>query len=43
MLRRNLTGFIFGLGTVWFAYPYLEESFRDIYESTMAGLTPRDL
>jgi uncharacterized membrane protein len=43
LLRRNLTGFIFGLGTVWFAYPYLEESFRDIYESTMAGLTPRDL
>ncbi len=38
LLRRNITGFIFGAGTVWFAYPYLQESFADIYHSTAAQL-----
>jgi len=38
LLRRNITGFIFGAGTVWFAYPYLQESFADIYQSTTAHL-----
>ena len=26
---RNITGFILAVGTVWFAYPYLEDSFKD--------------
>jgi len=26
---RNITGLIFGFGTVWFAYPSLEEGFKD--------------
>ncbi len=29
---RSITGSIFGLGTIWFAYPYVEESFQEIYE-----------
>jgi uncharacterized membrane protein len=27
---RTLTGFIFGFGTIWFVYPYMEDAFRDI-------------
>lgn len=27
---RTVTGTIFALGTVWFAYPFLEESFADV-------------
>ena len=37
-LRRTLTGFIFGAGTVWFAYPYLEESFTEIRQEVGAKL-----
>jgi uncharacterized membrane protein len=29
-LARSLTGGIFGVGAVFFAYPYLEEGFRDV-------------
>jgi uncharacterized membrane protein len=29
-LRRSLTGAIFGVGAVLFAYPYLEEGFSDV-------------
>ena len=29
-LTRSLTGAIFGLGAVFFAYPYLEEGFADV-------------
>ncbi len=32
LLRRNLTGFIFGVGTVLFAYPYMDESFAEIHQ-----------
>jgi len=35
---RTLTGFLFAIGTVWFAYPYLEESFNDIREEVEAKL-----
>ncbi|MEW5961286.1 MAG: DUF2085 domain-containing protein [Chloroflexota bacterium] len=37
-LRRTLTGSLFALGTVWFAYPYLEESFNDIHQEVSAKL-----
>lgn len=29
-LRRSITGAIFGVGAVFFAYPYLEEGFADV-------------
>ena len=29
---RNITGFILGVGTVWFAYPHLEDSFKDFHD-----------
>ena len=32
-IRRVVTGSLFGLGTVWLAYPYVEESFREILET----------
>jgi uncharacterized membrane protein len=32
-LRRALTGSLFGLATVWLAYPYVEESFADILDT----------
>jgi uncharacterized membrane protein len=32
-IRRVITGSLFGLGTVWLAYPYVEESFREILET----------
>jgi uncharacterized membrane protein len=35
---RSLTGAIFGLGTVWFAYPTLEEGFQDTWRETTAYL-----
>lgn len=37
-LRRSITGFIFAIGTVWFAYPYLEESFAEMYQDVSAKL-----
>lgn len=36
---RNLTGIIFGIGTVWFAYPSLEEGFRDTWRETSAYMS----
>jgi uncharacterized membrane protein len=35
---RTLTGALFGLGTVWFAYPTLEEGFKDTWQETTAYL-----
>lgn len=35
---RNITGFFFGLGTVWVAYPLLQEGFNDIRQETSAQL-----
>jgi hypothetical protein len=35
---RTVTGAIFALGTVWFAYPYLEDSFNDIQQTVRAKL-----
>ena len=35
---RTITGFIFGLGTVWFVYPMMEESFTDIRQDTQTRL-----
>jgi uncharacterized membrane protein len=35
---RTLTGTIFGLGTIWYAYPYLDESFRDIEQQVREKL-----
>ena len=37
-LRRTLTGAIFGLGGVAFAYPYLEEGFADVRRTINAKL-----
>jgi uncharacterized membrane protein len=31
-LRRVVTGALFGLATVWLAYPYVEEAFSDILD-----------
>ncbi len=46
-LLRVLTGFLFGLGNVWLAYPYLDESFAETVELIEtklrnAGVTIRD-
>ncbi len=38
LFLRTVTGFLFGLGTVWFAYPLMEESFQEIGEETGAKL-----
>ncbi len=35
---RTVTGFIFGVGTVWFAYPHLETSFNDIRQEVSTKL-----
>ncbi len=35
-LRRTITGVIFGVGAVFFAYPYVEEAFADI-RRTLGG------
>lgn len=40
--RRNITGIIYGLGTVWFAYPHVEASFAKIKQELKAKLdSPR--
>ncbi|MBN1993143.1 MAG: DUF2085 domain-containing protein [Anaerolineae bacterium] len=39
LFLRNFTGFAFGLGTVWVAYPLLQEGFDDIRQETSAQLT----
>jgi hypothetical protein len=39
---RTLTGFIFGFGTVWFAYPTLEEGFADTAREISAAFARRD-
>jgi uncharacterized membrane protein len=38
LFRRTLTGCIFGFTTVWLAYPYLEDAFRDIRQEVRAKL-----
>lgn len=38
LFRRTLSGVIFGLATVWLAYPYLEDAFRDICQQVNANL-----
>jgi len=40
-LRRTFTGAFFAIGTVWFAYPYLEESFADIHQAVRAKLAKK--
>ena len=35
---RTITGFIFGVGTVWFVYPMMEEAFGDVWRETQAKL-----
>lgn len=35
---RTITGAIFGLATVWLAYPYVDEAMNDIQRSTAAKL-----
>ena len=35
-LLRGITGALFGLGSVWLIYPYLEEAMRDVYAQTTA-------
>jgi uncharacterized membrane protein len=36
--RRTLTGFIFGAGTIWFAYPHFEAVFNDFRVQVIAKL-----
>lgn len=36
---RNITGFLFGVGAVWFAYPSLEEGFKESWREANAYLT----
>jgi uncharacterized membrane protein len=38
LFLRNMTGFILGVGTVWYLYPHLEASFKDIREEVTAKL-----
>jgi len=38
LFLRNATGFIYGMGTVWVAYPLLQESFGEIRQETKARL-----
>jgi uncharacterized membrane protein len=35
---RSVTGALFGFGSVWFAYPYLEEAFSDMRQTVGAKL-----
>jgi uncharacterized membrane protein len=37
-LLRSVTGAVFGFGSVWFAYPYLEEAFREMRRTARAKL-----
>lgn len=41
-LRRTITGAIFGVGAVFFAYPYVEEGFADIRRTLSSKLKPKD-
>jgi len=41
-LRRTITGAIFGVGAVIFAYPYVEEGFADIRRTLSSKLKPKD-
>jgi uncharacterized membrane protein len=36
--RRTLTGFIFGFGTVWYAYPLLRQGFCDVQQQIAVKL-----
>lgn len=36
---RTITGFIFGVGTVWFVYPMMDEAFGDVRRESQAKLT----
>ncbi|MBI1879468.1 MAG: DUF2085 domain-containing protein [Chloroflexi bacterium] len=38
LFRRTISGIIFGLATVWLAYPYLEDAFQDIRRQVNANL-----
>lgn len=38
-LLRTITGFIFAVGTVWFTYPYMEVSFKDMEQDLTAKLS----
>lgn len=38
LFLRNLTGLILGVGTVWFAYPQLEDTFREVRQEVTAKL-----
>lgn len=38
---RTITGAIFGLGTVWLAYPFIEEAMNDIRRSTEMRATAK--
>jgi uncharacterized membrane protein len=37
-LLRTITGFIFGVGTVWFVYPMMDEAFGEAWRATQAKL-----
>jgi len=41
-LLRTLTGGLFGLANMWLAYPYVEESMRDVYRELEAKLAKVD-
>ncbi len=39
---RSLTGALFGLANVWLAYPYVEESMREVRQNLEAKLARVD-
>lgn len=38
LFLRNFTGILFGLGTVWVAYPLMDEGFADVHQDAQAKL-----
>jgi uncharacterized membrane protein len=38
LVLRNLTGFILGAGTIWFAYPHMDSTFAEIREEVTTKL-----
>jgi len=43
LLLRNITGFLFGIGTIWIAYPLLQEGFDDIRRETQTKLAGSEI
>jgi uncharacterized membrane protein len=42
LFLRIITGFIFGFGTIWYAYPLIQQGFRDVQQEIMMKLNRAD-